>query len=283
MFDLPIVDSHVHLWDPAKLRYPWLESLPALNRPFLPLDLLTAVGETRLEKIIFVEAGSEPSSNLAEVDWVCALAKQEPRLRGIVAHAPVEQGEAVRADLAKLASRPLVKGVRRNLQSEHDNDFCTRPNFVAGVKLLAEHHFTFDLCIRAGQLSGVTKLARRIPEVTFVLDHLGKPNVRERLLEPWSRDLKNFAVLPNVVCKISGLATEADWKTWQPADLKAYLETAADCFSFDRLIFGSDWPVATLATTYQRWHDTVQNVFSTASASDLEKLFKTNAERTYRV
>ena len=280
---LSIVDSHVHLWDPTRLRYPWLDELPALNRAFLPSEFATAASGSSVSKVIFVECGCGPRQNLAEVDWVTSLAKHESRIKGIISHVDLEKGEAIRADLEKLAANPLVKGVRRNLQSESDPEFCLRPEFIAGVKALPEFGFTFDLCIRHEQLRAVTELVRRIPRVTFVLDHFGKPDVRGKKITSWATDLKSLSALPNVACKISGLATEADWNNWQPADLKIYFEHALECFGIDRLLFGGDWPVTTLATDYQRWLETVRELLPFSSFSDQIKLFQINAERIYRV
>jgi L-fuconolactonase len=278
-----IVDSHVHLWNPAQFRYTWLDGLPALNRRFLPADFSSASASANVSKMIFVECGCEPAQSLAEVDWISDLAKNELRLKGIVAYAPLENGEAVRVELQELAKRKLVKGVRRNLQGERDVEFCLRPNFVTGIKLLAEFSFTFDLCIRHDQLSLAAKLVRNVPQVTFILDHFGKPDVRGKKTEPWAADLKAFAAMPNAVCKISGLTTQADWKNWQPDDLKVYFETAIEAFGFDRILFGADWPVATLATSYDRWVETVRENLLFASETDLKKLFQTNTERIYRV
>jgi L-fuconolactonase len=278
-----IVDSHVHLWDPTRFRYPWLGGLPILNRPFLPADLGAESKTANIGKWVFVECTCDPAESLAEVDWICGLAKNETRLRGIVAHALLEKGEDAWAELKKLAARPLVKGIRRNLQSENSLDFCLEPGFVAGVKLLRTFDFSFDVCIRHEQLPAIAQLVSRVPEVTFVLDHFGKPDVRGGRVEPWATHLKALAKLPNVVCKISGLTTEADWKSWQPAGLKVYFEQALECFGFDRVLFGSDWPVATLATSYERWVDTVQNLLPFAKDADRTKLFQSNAERIYRV
>ena len=280
---LSIVVSHVHLWNPERLRYAWLDELPALNRAFLPADFAAASANSNVRKIIFIECGCELAQSLAEANWISDLAKVEPRLKGIVAHAPLEKGEPVRVELNALVSRPLVKGVRRNLQGERDAEFCLRPEFVAGVKLLAEFGFTFDVCVRHEQLRSVAELVRRVPQVNFVLDHFGKPDVRGKKNEPWAADLKSLAALPNVVCKISGLATEADWKNWRPADLKFYFERALECFGFERILFGGDWPVATLATNCGRWLETVQKFFAFAPAADQIKIFQTNAERIYRV
>ncbi len=277
-----IVDAHVHLWNPERFRYAWLDDLPVLNRPMQPSELTTAIGSADVRKLIFVECGCDASQNLAETDWIAELAETEPRLRGIIAHAPLELGKAARADLEALARRPLVKGVRRNLQSE-TGEFLKRPEFMEGLKLLPEFGFTFDLCIRADQLTAAGELVRGAPQVTFVLDHFGKPAVRDKSFAPWARDLQALAMLPNVVCKISGLATEANWTGWRCEDLEPYFDHALACFGLSRVMFGSDWPVATLATTYERWIETVLELIPNANDSERTQLFQTNAERIYRV
>jgi L-fuconolactonase len=280
---MTIVDSHVHFLDPAQFRYPWLDGLPALNRSFKPADFTAAGASADVSKFIFVECGCEPEQSLAEVDWISDLAKSEPRLKGIVAHASLERGEEARAELEMLASRPLVKGVRRNLQSEPDPEFCLRPKFLTGVRLLAEFGFTLDLCLRHEQLPQATELARRIPEVTFVLDHLGKPDVRNKTFQPWANDLKALAMLPNVVAKVSGLTTEADWHNWQPVELKPYLSHVLESFGPQRLMFGSDWPVMILATDYQRWIEVVRKQLPLSKEEDWIQPFCSNAERIYGV
>src|SRR5437868_4960472 len=158
MSALSIVDSHVHLWNPTQFHYPWLDGLPALNRPFLPADFVASSSNSNVVKLIFVECGCQPAQSLAEVDWVSSLAKTWPQLKGIVASAPLEKGEAVRCELDTLATRPLVKGVRRLLQGERDIEFCLKPGFITGIKLLAEYGFTFDACIRPEQLPAVAEL-----------------------------------------------------------------------------------------------------------------------------
>jgi L-fuconolactonase len=277
-----IVDAHVHLWNPERFRYSWLDGLPPLNRTMLPEDFADATASTGISKFIFVECGCEPAQSLQEVDWMAGLAETHPQLKGIIAHAPLERGKAILADLESLAGRPLVKGVRRNLQAEN-NDFFKRPALVEGLKLLPGFNFTFDLCIRADQLPAASELVRSVPQVTFVLDHFGKPPVRDKSFEPWARNLRALAGAPNVVCKISGLTTEANWVEWQRADLEPYFDHALACFGLHRVMFGSDWPVATLATTYQRWIETVLDLFSFANERERAQLFQTNAERIYRV
>ncbi len=283
MSEIGIVDSHVHLWNPTQLRYPWLDAFPSLNRPFLTEDFAAARKTDRVEKFIFVECGCDASQNLAEVDWVSRLAKDEPRLKAIVAHANVEKGRDVRKELKALAQYPWVRGLRRNLQGESEPGFCLSSTFVEGVQLMAEFGFSFDLCIKHHQLRAATELVKRVPQATFILDHCGKPDVHRGTIEPWASDFRRLAELPNVVCKISGLATEGDWSTWQIRDVENYLRLAVKFFGFKRVMFASDWPYATLATTYQRWIETVKTVFAAASATEMQQLFQTNAERIYRV
>jgi L-fuconolactonase len=194
----------------------------------------------------------------------------------------LERGEAVREDLEILSRHPLVKGVRRNLQGE-PVDFLKQPGFIEGLKILPEFEFTFDLCVRAYQLPAATQLVRSLPQVTFVLDHFGKPSVRDNSFEPWASHLRALAEAPNVVCKISGLTTEANWTDWRPEDLAPYFNHTMACFGPQRLMFGSDWPVATLATSYDRWIETVLKLVPNINEPELAQLFQTNAERIYRV
>lgn len=278
-----IVDSHVHLWDPRRLRYSWLNALPELNRPFLPPDYEAAHNGVTVEKFILVEAGCDPAFASDEVDWVSDLARQEPRLRGVVTHVALENGAAIRPALQALAANPLVKGVRRLLQAESDPGFCLRPGFLEGVAALADFDFTCDLCVRHEQLPAVTELVRRVPAVQFILDHLGKPPVRDGQMEPWRGHLAVLAALPNVACKLSGLATEADLDLWEPRQLRPYLRHALDCFGFQRLLFGSDWPVITLAADYREWFELVRETLAFASEQERNALFRANAERIYRV
>ena len=281
MPEFPIVDSHVHFWDPAGGNYPWLAGVPALNVRRTPAELDAARGSVELAKIVFVQCGRiDP---FAEVAWVADFARTDPRIRGIVAHAPLENGDAVAADLRRLAAQPLVKGVRRLLQDEADDAFCLRPAFVRGVQLLPSFGFSCDLCIYHRQLGAVVELVRRCPEVTFILDHGGKPGIKAGLTEPWRAQLRDLAALPNVVCKLSGLATEANHATWTPADLRPYVDHLLACFGPERTMFGSDWPVSTLAIPYPSWVEVVDAVLAGIPESQRRQIYVTTAERVYRI
>jgi L-fuconolactonase len=283
MIDFPIVDTHVHVWDPFLFRYPWLESIPSLNWAYLVDDFREACEPVVVEKAVFVQAEVEPSQYRDEVAWVTDAAAQEGLIEGIVAWAPLEKGAAVDPELAWLAENPLVKGVRRIIQFEDDIEFCLKPDFVRGVQLLPRHGFSFDICINHLQMANTLKLVEQCPDVTFVLDHIGKPDIKGRLVEPWKRELKALSEFPNVSCKISGLVTEADMMQWTRRDLKPYIDHVIDCFGFDRTMYGGDWPVAYQATEYPEWVATLDWAVTGCSRDELLKLFRENAIAFYRL
>lgn len=282
--DFPIVDTHVHLWDTRKLRYPWLDQIPSLNRPYLPADFRKACGPVAVEKMVFVQCEALPEQARQEAEWVSTLAAgDEPRIGAIIPFAPLEDGDAARPTLGRLAADPLVKGVRRLLQAEPDPEFCLRAGFVRGVQALAEYHLHFEICIFHFQMAGVIQLVAQCPNVSFMLDHIGKPGIRDGLLDPWRRHLAELAQFPNVFCKVSGLVTEADHERWTPEALRPYLDHVIDTFGFDRLMFGGDWPVASLATDYPRWVETLAGAVAGCTVEEQRNLFRENAIRFYRL
>ena len=280
----PIIDSHVHLWDPTRYRIPWLDGVPTLNRRLEPEQYLDHTGAIAIEAYIYVEIDIAPDYRFLEVRQAERYATEDPRLRGIVASAPLEYGDQARPFLeALVAIGPRVKGVRRLLQGEADPAYCLRPGFVRGVELLADHGLSFDICILHDQLPAVIELVRRLPGVSFVLDHVGKPSIRDGLLEPWRENIAELAALPNVVCKVSGLVTEADHAAWTIDELAPYAEHVLAVFGEDRVLFGSDWPVVTLAAGYRRWVETLEALTARLSPLAQGKLWAENARRVYRL
>jgi L-fuconolactonase len=238
-----VIDAHIHLWDPGVLEYPWLPD--ALRRPHVAFD----------GRAVVVEADAVGD----ELRWLEGLDGVE----AIVAHAPLEEP----CDLAALAERPLVRGVRRLLQGEPDALFdAVRDN----VRALAEHELPFDACITQDQLHKLTALVGACDETTFVLDHCGKP----RALDPWRADLSELASRENVVCKLSGLTTEVT------GDVRPYLEHALQVFGPERCLFGSDWPVASLTTTYEQWLEAVSGLLGEGERGSV---LVGTAERVYRL
>ena len=277
MLDFPMIDAHVHLWDPAALRYPWLDDIPLLNKPHLPDDFHGASAGTEVGGMVFVQCECLPSQALDEVRWVNTLAQTDLAILGIVAYAPLENGEAARADLEALKYFKLVKGVRRIIQFEEDMEFCLRPDFIKGVRMLPEFGYTFDLCVSHAQMPNMIRFVAQCPGVRFMLDHIGKPDIKGGLTEPWKSDLRRLASIPDVFCKISGLVTEADHSKWNDDDLRPYIDHVIESFGFGRVAFGGDWPVARLATDYPRWVNALIDLAGTRRESDLRRLFRDNA------
>jgi L-fuconolactonase len=284
MVDTPIIDTHVHFWDTAQFPRPWLDTIPALHRTLGLSDYQEQTIGLPIVGMLYVETDVAPGYALREAEWAVSLAQTTHLLQGVVAAAPLEEGLRGLPHLDALAALgPLVKGVRRNLQDERDPDFCIRPDFVEGVRLLERYDFSFDICIRHEQLPSVTALVRACPAITFVLDHLGKPAIRERQLAPWRDHLEALAALPNVACKLSGLITESDWQHWQPEHLEPYVAHALAVFGPGRVLFGSDWPIVTLASTYQRWVETLDALTDQLTHDEQNQLRNENARRWYRL
>ena len=278
-----LIDSHVHFWQPQQLRYLWLDEAPAIRRPFTPHELRQATQGVDLQKIVFVQADCVPEQGLDEVAWVSELARSEPRIQGIVAYAPLElSAPAITAYLDMLARYPLVKGVRRLIQAESAG-FAIRPEFVRGVQQLARYGYSFDICIVHNQMADAVELVQQCPEVTFVLDHFGKPAIAAQQMEPWLKQVQALAALPNVWAKLSGLVTEADHAHWKPADLQPYIAHMLQCFGPARMLFGSDWPVVELAGTYERWVAAAVEATSHLSPALRDDIFINNAARIYRL
>jgi L-fuconolactonase len=283
--NFPIVDTHVHLYDPGAVSYPWMKNVPSLNSLHSSEEYSAAIAPTAVEKLVFVEVDAAPGEHLDEARWVERLAATDARIAGIVASMPIEAGgPALESDLAEFAKMPLARGVRRLIQGHVDEPgWCLRPQFVEGVRRVGERGLVFEICIYHPQLRDAIALVERCPDVSFVFDHIGKPGIRAGLMEPWRSEIRELAKAPNVVCKISGAVTEADHGSWTYDEVAPYVAHAIDCFGFDRVMFGGDWPVMTLATRYPDWVALVDRVVAGARDNDVRKLYRDNAIRVYRI
>ncbi len=283
MPQLTIVDSHVHLWDPSRFRMSWLDGSPDIDRPMGLADYRSHTAGVDVGGMVYLQVEVEPAYGLMEARWAVERANEEPRLGAIVAWAPLEFGEQARAYLDELvAIDRRIKGVRRLIQGE-SLDFALQPRFVRGVQLLADYGLTFDICLKHPQLAGAVVLVRRCPNVQFILDHIGKPDIAAGLLDPWRAQIRELASLPNVICKVSGMVTEADHARWTTDDLRPYVEHVLESFGEDRVAFGGDWPVVLLASPWRRWVDTLDALTSGLSDDAKRKLWAANARRFYRM
>jgi predicted TIM-barrel fold metal-dependent hydrolase len=283
MPDFPIVDSHVHLYDPGLFRYSWMQGKPVYDGPHELAEFDRARGPVEVEAIVFVEVGADPGQYLQEASYIAGLADRDPRLKGMVAAAPLERGAAVTPDLEKLASHDLTRSIRRLIEIESEPGFCLRPGFVEGVRLLPRFDLAFDLCVKHWQLADAIELVRQCPEVRIVLDHIGKPPIRDGGMEPWRTHIKELAALSNVWCKLSGVITEADHEHWTRDQLRPYLDHVIDGFGFDRLMYGSDWPVSEQTHRYPDWVAILDWVTAGCSGVEVRKLFRDTAIAFYRL
>jgi len=284
MPDFSIIDGHVHLWQPGRYSVPWLDNVPMLNKPFGLTEYSAATHDVSVEGFVYLEIDVAPAYAQLEARQIVELAAQDSRIKGVVAHAPVEDGEQVRTYLeALVALGPKIKGIRRLTQGLPDPEFCLRPGFIQGIQLLPEYGLSCDLCCTFRELGPTVELVRRCPETSFILDHIGKPNIRGNEMSPWKEQMTDLASHPNTVCKISGATTEANLDSWTVEQIKPYVLHALGVFGEDRVVFGSDWPVVLQAAPYRRWVDTLDELTDDWSASAKRKLWSENAKRFYRL
>ena len=283
MIDFHIIDSHIHLLDQKRFGYSWAAGAPKLKRDWTADDLAAYAKPYQIEGFVFVEVDVDMPQYLDEAEWVQSLASQDSRVKGCVTSLPLEKGKAIEAEMAKIAKLSVIRGVRRLIQNEPDPEFVLRPAFLEALKLLPKYNLSFDICIFHHQLPNVLEMLRRCPEVSFILDHIAKPGIKAGLVEPWRRHIRELAGLPNVVCKLSGVTTEADHGSWTREQLRPYLDYVIESFGVDRLIYGGDWPVSELAGTYAQWIETLDWATSAMSPAEKRKLFRDNATKAYRL
>lgn len=279
----PIIDTHVHLYDLARHSFSWMAGAPKINRTHLMADFERASAGVNIEKLVFVEVAVDRGQHLSEAAFAQEIADRDPRLAAIIAHAPVQNGAAVAVDLENLLAHKNLRGIRRLIQGEVNPGICLEPAFIEGVRLLARHNLLFELCLKHWALPYGIALAQKCPDVQFVLDHIGKPDIRNAMHEPWWSQMRELARLPNVVCKISGAIGETFPAPWTPAQVAPYVTHALDCFGFERSMFGSDWTVSELTHSYGQWVDLVDLVIAGASDSEKQSLYCGTARHIYRL
>jgi L-fuconolactonase len=284
MPDFPIVDAHVHLYDPTRFRMPWLDSIELLNKPYGLKEYDEHTAGIPVEALVFAQVEVAPAYGLLEAQWIADMAKQDPRIQAIMAWAPVEDGEQARSYLdALVAIDPKVTAIRQIAQFQPDPDWALRPGVVRGCQILAEYNLAFDICVLHHQLRAQIDLVRQCPQTSFVLDHIGKPGIKNQVRDPWWSEIKELASLPNVSCKISGVVTEADHERWTLDDVRPYVERVLEVFPEDRVMYGGDWSVVLLASSYRRWYETVETITQSLSSEAKRKFWRDNARSFYRL
>jgi L-fuconolactonase len=249
------IDSHQHFWKYDPREYDWIdESMKSLRRDFLPQDLQPELQRNGFDGCIAVQA----RQTLEETRWLLELAGKHAFISSVVGWVDLRSPE-VRLQLESLRRNPKLAGIRHIVQSEPDDRFLLRDDFLHGIALLEEFNLTYDILIYTRHLPVAAEFVSRFERQRFVLDHLAKPDIKNREVAAWSRGIRGLARFPNVYCKLSGLVTEANWNNWMEEDLAPYLDAAFESFGPARLMIGSDWPVCTLAANYSRTVNVVKN------------------------
>jgi L-fuconolactonase len=273
-----MIDAHHHLWDPSRREYPWMAgaALDPIRRPYTVDDLRAVTKAAGVHATVLVQTVASDE----ETAEFLATAAVEPVIAGVVGWVDLAAPDLVDRLAALRAQGPLV-GIRHQVETEPDEDWLLRPAVVAGLSAVASAGLAYDLLVRPPQLAAASEVALRLPELRLVLDHAAKPPIAAGEWEPWAAAVAALATRENVVCKLSGLVTEADWSGWEVGHLRRYVDHVLDVFGPERLLFGSDWPVCELAASYELVLDAA--IALTGSLSDAERLavFEHNARRVY--
>jgi L-fuconolactonase len=274
------VDAHHHFWDPARFDYPWLtDELGVIRRRFGPEDLAPIVERAGIDRTILVQT----ISSVDETREFLATAAATPLIAGVVGWVDLTDasvGDTI-AELAAGEGGSHLVGIRHQVHDEPDPEWLLRQDVGRGITAVGAAGLVYDLLVRPRELPAALETVRAHANVTFVVDHLAKPPIKSGELEPWLGLLRPFGELDNVACKVSGLVTEADWGSWSVADLQPFVDAAVEIFGPDRLMFGSDWPVCLLASTYDAVLGAARSATAGLSPDERDQVFGKTARRVY--
>ena len=271
-----IIDSHQHFWKYHPQNHAWInDDMKTIQKDFLPEELSSIFAKEHIDGCVSIQVDQTEAETLFQID----LAKDNPFIKGVVGWINL-MNPSIEATLEKYQDKPIVKGFRHILQGEATG-FMLQPKFVDGLKALAKNHYTYDLLIYHHQIPDALELLKELDALKIVVDHIAKPDIKNGNRTEWAKNIKALSSHPNVYCKISGMATEADWNNWTAEDLIPYLDIVVAAFGTNRIMFGSDWPVCLVASSYNNWLTTIKNYFTTFSKEEQAKIFATNCESFY--
>lgn len=273
-----VIDSHVHFWKYSKADLPWIDNnMKVLQKNYLPSDIELTLKRNNVDGCIAVQAA--PSE--LETRFLAELANSHPYVKGVVGWTDLRAADAYKK-LTELKQYAPIVGIRHIVQDEPD-DFLYDERFRAGISMLKEFGFTYDILIYPRQLKAAVEFVRAFPDQTFIIDHCAKPQVGKKEMDSWRSGITDLALFPNVSCKLSGLITEADWKNWSPADFYPYLDVVFQAFGAQRLMFGSDWPVMLLSGIYVQWKSLLEKYMQNMLEEEKELVFGENAKSVYQL
>ena len=273
------IDTHQHFWIFKPNAYAWMtDRMNPIRRDFLPLDLSPLLKTEDVTGTIAVQA----RQSLEETEWLLRLADENPFIKGVVGWVDL-CSPRVDEQIERFAQHPRLRGVRHILHDEPDDRFMLRDEFLRGLARLQKFDLTYDLLLFPRHLPISCEVVKRFLEQRFVLDHIAKPRIKERQIEPWASDLRRLAAFENVYCKLSGMVTEADWHNWKPADFAPYMGIVLECFGTKRLMLGSDWPVCTLAGSYSQVMRLVLDYLGQLSPAEQADIGVDTAKKVYNL
>jgi L-fuconolactonase len=272
------IDAHQHFWTYNRQEYGWIdEEMASIRRDFLPDELKPQLEKNGFQGTILVQV----RQTLEETRWLLGLAETNPFILGVVGWLDLCSPQ-LRSDLESFEGKSKLVGVRHIVQGEPD-DFLLRPDFLRGISALEEFDLAYDILIYPRHLQVAAKFVSRFPRQRFVLDHLAKPPIKSGAVDSWARGIRELASFPNLYAKVSGLVTEAVWQAWKPEDIRPYLDEAFKCFGPSRLMIGSDWPVCTVAASYDRAMNLVKDYLSTYTPAERKGVLGDNAANFWRL
>ncbi len=289
MPDFPIIDTHLHIWDMDRLKYSAFDGHPLFGKSYHIEDYQKDCGDIEVEAMVFVECFADFTETggqyIDEIKFVEDSARRDPRIMGIVPMAPVEWGARARPLLTEMqANHPTVKGIRRIMEFDEDPRGLTlSPDFIEGVNLLHEFGWHFEINVNFTQMNIIREFVQHIPNVPMILDHCGKPGIKEGALAQYRDDIRDLASHPNMWIKLSDLPPYADPENWTDDDLRPYIDETMETFGFGRTIYAGDWPICLSATSLPRWIATLDRALEGASESELRAFYRDNANRFYRL
>ena len=275
---MKIIDTHQHFWSYDPKIHDWInEDMKVIRKDFLPADLAPILKENNVDGCIAVQADQTDT----ETQILIREANQNSFIKGVVGWVNLKDKE-IEEKLEEYSNETNLKGFRHIIQAE-PKGFMLDASFQKGLSALAKYNYTYDLLIYETQLAEANTLIKQLPELPIVIDHIAKPNIKKGDSDDWKKEIKAIAQYPNLYCKISGMATEAHWDTWTMDTLKPYIDTVVEAFGPARIMFGSDWPVCLVASSYEKWLKGLQNYFNTFSISEQEAFFANNAINFYKL
>lgn len=277
------IDSHHHIWDLSIRDQEWItgDAMQPIHRNFVISDLKDVIASSHIDRTVLVQTVTD----YAETPELLAIAQSEQLVGAVVGWLQIDAPDAIE-HLHKYLDLPggeYLKGIRDIAQDHPDSNYSAKPETISNVRKLGELGITYDLLTKIPELPAAIKLVRACPDVQFIMDHISKPRIAKQEVEPWKTLMSELATFPNVLCKVSGLVTEANWNEWEVKDFKPYVDHVIEIFTPQRLMFGSDWPVANLGGTYSEVVELAEALTSGFSPSESESFWHKTAEAGYRI